>query len=166
MKRIHLSRSTGSVIRTSSVTPRAIPYTEREAGWPWRLPTRAPTDPDVRTLAHPVPRSADSPSSLVPEAIQPSDGDMWIEPRCARHVSLDRVCQPTLRFPPQGPPERVPLLHRYYQSTTTSCRSSRRTSLPSFGGTSTFHSLYSLPGGRVSRRGLELVTRYLRPDIR
>ena len=28
------------------------------------------------------------------------------------------------------------------------------------------HSLCSLPGGRVSRRGLELVTRYLQPDIR
>ena len=43
---------------------------------------------------------------------------------------------PTLRFPPQGPPGRVPLLRRYYQSATTSCRPSRRTSLPSFGGTS------------------------------
>ena len=115
------------------------------AGWPWRLPTRAPTDPDVRTLAHPVPRSADSPSSLVPEAIQPSDGDMWIEPRCARHVSLDRVCQPTLRFPPQGPPERVPLPHRYYQSATTSCRSSRRASLPSLGGTSAFTRCFRSP---------------------
>ena len=40
------------------------------------------------------------------------------------------------RFPPQGPPGRVPLLQRYYQSATTSCRPSRRTSLPSFGGTS------------------------------
>ena len=27
-----------------------------------------------------------------------------------------------------------------------------------------FHSLCSLPGGRVSRQGLELVTRYLRPE--
>ena len=30
---------------------------------------------------------------------------------------------------------RVPLLHRYYQGATTSCRSSRRTSFPSLGGT-------------------------------
>ncbi len=97
---------------------------------------RAPTDPDVRTLAHPVPRPTGSPSAMVPAAIQSSDGDMWIEPRCTRHVSLDWVCRPTLRFPPQGPPERVPLLQRYYQSVTTSCRPSRRTSLPSFGGTS------------------------------
>ena len=27
------------------------------AGWPWRLPARAPTDPDVRALAHPVPQT-------------------------------------------------------------------------------------------------------------
>jgi len=60
---------------------------------------------------------------------------MVIEPRCVRHVSLDRVCRPTLRFPPQGPPGRVPLLQRY-QSATTSRRSSRRASLPSLGGTS------------------------------
>ncbi len=99
-------------------------------------PPRAPTDPDVHALAHPVPRPTGSPSAMVPAAIQSSDGDMWIEPRCARHVSLDWVCRPTLRFPPQGPPERVPLLQRYYQSVTTSCRPSRRTSLPSFGGTS------------------------------
>ena len=77
------------------------------------------------------------------------------EPRCAPHVSLARVCRPALRFPPQGPPGRVPLLRRYYQSATTSCRPSRRTSLPSLGGTSSVHSFFSLPGGRVRRRGLE-----------
>ncbi len=101
-------------------------------------PPRAPTDPDVRTLAHPVPQPTVSPSVMVPEAIRSSYGDMWFEPRCARHVSLNRVCRPTLRFPPQGPPGRVPLLLRYYQSATTSCRSSRRTSFPSLGGTSAF----------------------------
>jgi hypothetical protein len=57
-------------------------------------------------------------------------------------------------------------LQRYYQDAMTSCRPSRRTSLPSLGGTSAFHSLGSLPGGRVHRRGLELVTRYLRPGSR
>ena len=61
---------------------------------------------------------------------------MLVEPRCVRRVSLDQVCRPTLRFPPQGPPGRVPLLRRYYQSATTSCRPSRRASLPSLGGTS------------------------------
>ena len=61
---------------------------------------------------------------------------MVIEPRCARHGSLDQVCRSTLRFPPQGPPGRVPLLQRYYQSATTPCRPSRRASFPSLGGTS------------------------------
>ena len=42
----------------------------------------------------------------------------------------------TLRFPPPGPPRRVPRLQRYYQSAMTSCRPFRRTSLPSLGGTS------------------------------
>ena len=73
---------------------------------------------------------------MVPVTIQSSDGDMLIEPRCVRHVSLDRVCRPTPRFPPQGPPGRVPLLPRYYQSATTPYRPSRRTSFPSLGGTS------------------------------
>ena len=105
---------------------------------PGRYRPGAPTDPYVRALPHTVLRSTDSPSAMVPEAIRSSDGDMLIEPRCARHVSLNRVCRPTLRFPPQGPPGRVPLLQRYYQSATTSCHSSRRTSFPSFGGTSAF----------------------------
>mgnify|MGYP000362590560 CR=1 FL=1 len=70
---------------------------------------------------------------------------MLIEPRCVRHVSLDRVCRPTLRFPPQGPPGRVPLLQRYYQSVTTSCRPSRRTSFPSLGGTSAFTRSFRSP---------------------
>jgi hypothetical protein len=61
---------------------------------------------------------------------------MCREPRCVQHVSLDRVCRPALRFPPQGPLGRVPLFPRYYQSATTSCRPSRRTSFPSLGGTS------------------------------
>ena len=60
------------------------------------------------------------------------------KPRCAPPVSFARVCRPTLRFPPQGPPGRVPRLPRYYQSATTSCRRSRRASLPSLGGTSAF----------------------------
>ena len=33
---------------------------------------------------------------------------MLIEPRSARHGSLDRVCRPTLRFPPLGPPGEFP----------------------------------------------------------
>src|SRR5262249_1445018 len=88
------------------------------------------------------------------------------EPRCVQHVSLGRVCRLTPRFPLWGPPGRVPPLPRYYQGAPTPCRPSRRTSLPSFGGTSRVHSFVSLPGGRVHRRGLELLTRYLRPAFR
>ncbi len=125
----------------------------------------APTDPDVPALEHPVPQPTGSPSAMVPVAIRSSDGDMLIEPRCVRHVSLDRFCRPTLRFPPQGPPRRVPLLHQYYQSATTPCCHPAalrflRLAVPRL------HSLLSLPGGRVRRQGLELVTRYLRPGIR
>ena len=70
------------------------------------------------------------------------------EPRCVPPVALDRLCRPTLRFPPQGPPGRVPLLRRYYQSATTSCRPSRRASLPSLGGTSV--ALVRFAPGRTS----------------
>jgi hypothetical protein len=106
------------------------------AGWPWRLPARAPTDPDVRALTHPVLQPTALPSRKGPRGYPSTFRGQAAEPRCAPPVSRARVCQPTLRFPPQGPPGRVPLLRRYYQSATTSCRSSRRTSLPSFGGTS------------------------------
>ncbi len=66
-------------------------------------------------------------------------------------------------FPPPGPAGPVPRLPRYYEGATTSCRYSRRTPLPSFGGTSVFHSFFSLLDGRVRRQGLELITRYLQP---
>ncbi len=89
---------------------------------------------------------------------------MWFEPRCARHVSLDRVCRPTLPstgssrasspastvlskrddFLPLVPPHFVSFAWRYLR----------------------VHSFCSLPGGRVHRRGLELVTRYLQPGFR
>jgi hypothetical protein len=69
-------------------------------------------------------------------------------------------------FPPPGPAGPVPRLRRYYEGATTSCCPSRRTSFPSLGDTSGVHSLCSLPGGRVHRQGLELVTRYLRPGSR
>ena len=61
---------------------------------------------------------------------------MLLEPQCVRHVALDQVCRPTLRFPPLGPPGRVPQFQRYYQSVTTSCCPSRRASFPSLGDTS------------------------------
>jgi len=117
----------------------------RRAGWPWRLPARAPTDPDVRALTHPVLRPTGLPSSKGPRGYPNELRGQAPEPRCAPPVALAWVCRPTLRFPPQGPPGRVPLLQRYYQSATTSCRPSRRTSLPSFGGTSALTRLVRSP---------------------
>src|SRR5262249_17523183 len=48
-------------------------------------------------------------------------------------------------LPSPGSSGRVPLLRRYYQSATTSCRPSRRTSLPSLGGTSAFTRSFRSP---------------------
>ena len=119
---------------------------------------------------------------MVPVAIQSSDGDMLTEPQCARHVSLDRVCRPTLRFPPQGPPGRVPLLQRYYQSATTSYRPSRRTSFPSLGGTSVALVVFAprrtsapprpgvgnpvSPSGKLPRRRQDLPSSWGTPIVR
>ena len=96
----------------------------------------APADPYVLELEHTVPQPTDSPPPKGPRGYPSESRGHADEPRCVRHVSLGRACRLTPRFPPQGPPGRVPLLQRYYQSATTSCRPSRRTSLPSFGGTS------------------------------
>jgi hypothetical protein len=68
---------------------------------------------------------------------------------CRRFASLHRVLR-----------GEFPLLRRYYQSATTPCRHPTalrflRLAVPRL------HSLLSLPGGRVHRQGLELVTRYL-----
>ena len=49
---------------------------DRRAGWPWRLPAKAPTDPDVPALEHPVPRTNSFTIHKVPEAIRSSDVDM------------------------------------------------------------------------------------------
>ena len=123
------------------------------------MAARAPSDPYVLILEHTVPQPTDSPPPKGPRGSPAESRGHADEPRCVQHVSLGRACRLTPRFPPQGPPGRVPLLQRYYQGATTSCRPSRRTSLPSFGGTSRVHSLVSLPGGRVHRRGPELLTR-------
>jgi hypothetical protein len=61
-------------------------------------------------------------------------------------------------------PGAVRQLHRYYQDAMTPCRPPAalrflRSAVPRL------HSLLSLPGGRVRRQGLELVTRYLRPGF-
>jgi len=53
-----------------------------------------------------------------------------------RGISQQRFHGSASRFPPRGPRRSlVPPLLRYYQDATIPCRPSRRTSLPSFGGT-------------------------------
>jgi hypothetical protein len=105
------------------------------AGWPWRLPARAPSDPYVLALEHTVPQPTVSPPPVGPRGYPSESLGHAVEPRCVRHVSLGRACRLTPRFPPRGPPGRVPPLRRYYQDATTHYRPSRRTSLPSFGST-------------------------------
>lgn len=117
----------------------------RRAGWPWRSPARAPTDPDVRALAHPVPRPTGWPSTTGPEAIRSSDGDMYRNLDVLHMFPSIGSVGRRFASPPQGPPGRVPLLRRYYQSATTSRRPSRRTSLPSFDGTSAFTRSFRSP---------------------
>src|SRR5262249_8906201 len=89
-----------------------------------------------------------------------------VELRCLRRVSQEGSMIRRLASLPWLRPGTVRQLRRYYQGAMTSCRPSRRTSLPSFGGTSRVHSFFSLPGGRVHRRDLELLTRYLQPGFR
>jgi hypothetical protein len=74
----------------------------RRAGWPWRLPTKAPRDLDVLALEDPVPQPTASLSPGVPEAIRPSSVNMRenidvfsmfpsVEPADRRVASLLRV---------------------------------------------------------------------------
>ena len=95
---------------------------------------------------------------MVPEAIRSTYVDMFknrdvfnmfpsIDSAGRRFASLHWVLQ-----------GEFPQLRRYYQSATTSCRPSRRTSFPSFGGASVAP-VIALFDGRVHRRSLELVTR-------
>ena len=56
---------------------------------------------------------------------------------------------PDAPLPSTGSPQvRIPRLLRYYQGTATSCRPSRRTSLPSLGGTASVACLFAPAGGR------------------
>jgi hypothetical protein len=118
--------------------------------WPWRLPARAPTDPDERALTHPVLQPTAWPSRKGLRGHPSTFRGQAAGPRCAPPVSRARVCRPALRFPPQGPPGRVPLLRRYYQSATTSCRPSRRASLPSLGRTSASTRSFRSPAAHSS----------------
>ena len=63
-------------------------------------------------------------------------------------------------------PSTVHQLHGYYQDALTSCRPSRRPSLPSIGGTTGALVLFRSRHHRVLWcAGLELVTRYLQPGF-
>ena len=132
---------------------------------------RAPTDPCVHTLAHTVPLMMDSPCSKLQArtAILGRNVDTWFRARSLGRSSRPRVQHQAppfgFSFPRPGPAGPVPRLHRYYEGTTTPCRHPAalrflRLAVPRM------HSLLSLPGGRVHRQGLELVTRCLRPGIR
>ena len=93
--------------------------------------------------------------------------------RGSEYEASERISQPRVQhqappfgfsFPRPGPAGPVPRLHRYYEGAATSCRPSLllrclRLAVPRL------HSVSSLLGGRVHRRGLELVTRYLQPGI-
>ena len=132
------------------------------AGWPWVLPPRAPTDPDVHTLAHPVPRPTVSPSARSPRLsnrvtvtccsnLNVLDMFPSIESAGRRFAFLHRVLRGEFPcFNGTIKALRLPAAH----PTALRCL---RLAVPRF------HSLCSLPGRRVHRRGLELVTRYLRP---
>ena len=101
---------------------------------------------------------------MVPEAIRSSYVDMRKNLDVFNMLPSIESVWSTLRFPPQGPPGRVPLLQQYYQSATTPCSHPAalrflRLAVPRF------HSLLSLPDRRVHCQGLELVTRYLQPGF-
>ena len=73
-------------------------------------------------------------------AILGRDVDTWSRVRSLGRISRPRVQHQAppfgFSFPPPGPAGPVPRLHQYYEGATTSSRPSRRTSFPSFGGTS------------------------------
>ncbi len=106
------------------------------AGWPWRLPARAPTDPDVRALAHPVPRT---------DRFAIHGWSPWLSDRltltCLR-TSMCSTCFPQSSLPTDASlsstgssrassPASTVLSKRY-----DALQPSRRTSFPSLGGTS------------------------------
>ena len=107
------------------------------------MPPGAPTDPDVHTLAHPVPLMVDSPykrTLYARTAILGRDGDTSFRVQCLGRGSRPRAQHQAppfgFSFPPPGPAGSVPRLHQYYEGATTSSCPSRRTSFPSFGSTS------------------------------
>jgi hypothetical protein len=135
------------------------------AGWPWRLPARAPTDPDVRALTHPVlqptglPSQKGSPrlservtwtgsgasmcSTCFPRWALPAEASLPSPGSSGASSPASPVLSKPYDFLPPFPPHFVAFAWRYLG----------------------VHSFCSLPSGRVRRRGLELVTRYLQPGL-
>ena len=116
-------------------------------------PPRAPTDPYVGTLGHTVPQVTPSLRQRHNAAANPSLAIRWRFGNTTQEFNASRCFPPTAwllgaSLPiPRVLAGRVPRIPRYYQGTATSCRPSRRTSLPSFGGTTV------APGAfRLSRR--------------
>ena len=106
------------------------------------LPPRAPTDPYMHTLGHTVHLMVvATQQSCMPGLLS------WVVTviRGSKYEASDVVpgpgsntrhplsVFPSLHRVPAGP---VPRLHQYYEGAATSSRPSRRTSFPSFGGTS------------------------------
>src|SRR5262249_61626349 len=124
---------------------------------------RAPTDPDVRALTHPVlqptglPSQKGSPrlservtwtgsgasmcSTCFPRSGLPADASLPSTGSSGASSPASTVVSKRYDFLPPVPPHFVAFAGRYLN----------------------VHSFCSLPSGRVRRRGLELVTRQLRP---
>ena len=132
------------------MTSSAWPPQLQRAGWPRVLPPGAPTDPDVRTLAHPVPPMLGSPFKA--SDVFPGPGSNIRHPLSV-FPSLHRV--PRDQFPGFIGTMRVLRLPAVHPTALRFLR----LAVPRL------HSLFSLLDGRVHRRGPELVTRYLRPGI-
>jgi len=129
------------------------------AGWPWRLPARAPSDPYVLTLEHTVPQPTYSPSPKGPRGY-PSESRGH-----ADRTSMGSACFPRSSLPTDAS---LPSTGSSGASSPASSVLSRRYDLlppvpPHFVSFVwrylRVHSFSSLPGGRVHRRGPELLTR-------
>jgi hypothetical protein len=131
-----------------------------------RCRPRAPTDPYVLALEHTVPqimgslrvvthpksekRSQMAMNAICGDcfsnaAIRSCFVDTMVEFRCIRRVSQEGSMIRRLASLPWLRPGAVRQLRRYYQGAMTSCRPSRRTSLPSLGGTSAFTRSFRSP---------------------
>ena len=129
------------------------------AGSRWGLPPSAPTDPDVLALEHPVPQPADSPPPKGPRGY-PSESRGQ-----ADRTSMGSACCPRSSLPTDAS---LPSTGSSGASSPASAVLSRRyDSLPPIPPHFVafvwrylrVHSFSSLPGGRVRRRGPELLTR-------